>query len=245
MRNIRVTIEYDGADFFGFQYQPEAPTIQGELERVLSKIVDERVTIYGSGRTDAGVHAAGQVISFRTKGSVPVERLCIAMNSLLPASIVALGAEEVEPEFHARYSAKSRLYRYDILNREKRAAIRGRYCWHVRWLLDLDAMREGASCLLGVHDFSSFASADRDGEGSPVREVSEIDIKREGEHVLVTIRANAFLRSMVRTIVGTLVEVGQGRRSSAEMRDIQDARDRTKAGKTAPPHGLCLVEVEY
>ncbi|MGC8861430.1 MAG: tRNA pseudouridine(38-40) synthase TruA [Armatimonadota bacterium] len=245
MRNIRVVVEYDGTDFFGFQYQPGVPTIQGELERVLSRIVKENVTVYGSGRTDAGVHAAGQVVNFRTGGSIPVEKLCIAMNSLLPRSIAALEATEMEHSFHARYSAKSRLYRYDILNRDTRSALQGRFCWHVRLPLDVDAMNEAAQCLIGVHDFTSFASADRDEDGRPVREVRELEVRRDGEHVILTIRANAFLRSMVRTIVGTLVEIGLGKRPRADVLETLEARDRSRAGKTAPPHGLCLVEVEY
>jgi len=245
LRNIKLTIEYDGTDYFGFQYQPGVPTLQGEIERVLSKIVKEGVTVYGSGRTDAGVHAAGQVINFRTEGGIPVEKLCIAMNSLLPPSIAAREAAEVDEAFHARYSAKSRLYRYDILNRETRSALEGRFCWHVRWPLDANAMNDVAQCLLGVHDFTSFASADRDDGCSPVRSVSEISVQRHGEHVVLTIRANAFLRSMVRTIVGTLVEVGLGKRPGARIAEILEAKDRTAAGKTAPPHGLCLIEVEY
>lgn len=244
MRNIRVTVEYDGTEYFGYQFQPGVPTIQGELERVLSKIVRQPVTTYGSGRTDAGVHARGQVVSFRTAGTIPVEKLCVAMNSLLPRSIAALDAAEVEPDFHARYSARSRLYRYDILNRDLRSAIECRFGWHVRGPLDVDAMREAAGCLTGVHDFTSFATADRD-EGSPVRDVMELGIRREGERVILEIRANAFLRSMVRTITGTLVEVGLGRRPVGEVPEILDARDRARAGKTAPAHGLCLVEVEY
>jgi tRNA pseudouridine38-40 synthase len=244
LRNIKVVIEYDGTGFFGFQYQPDVPTIQGELERVISRIVKEDVTVYGSGRTDAGVHAAGQVVNFRTCGTIPVEKLCIAMNSLLPPSIAALAASEVDEAFHARYSAKSRLYRYEILNREARSAIAGRFCWHVRRPLDVDAMNDAARCLVGVHDFTSFAGADRD-EGSAVREVREIGVRRDGERVVLMIRANAFLRSMVRTIVGTLVEVGVGKRPRSDIRDTLEARDRTRAGKTAPPQGLCLVEVEY
>jgi len=167
------------------------------------------------------------------------------MNSLLPPSIAALAAIEVDEAFHARYSAKSRLYRYNILNRETRSAIAGRFCWHVRRPLDVDAMNDAAQCLVGVHDFTSFASADRDDEGSLVRCVSEIGVCRDGERVVLTIRANAFLRSMVRTIVGTLVEAGVGKRPRSDILDILEARDRARAGKTAPPHGLCLVEVEY
>ncbi len=244
MRNVKVVVEYDGTDYFGFQYQPNVPTIQAELERVLEKIVKEKVTVYGSGRTDAGVHAAGQVINFRTEGTIPVDRLCIAMNSLLPVSIVALEAEEVPPEFHARYSAKSRLYRYDILNRETPSALTGRFCWHVRFPLDAGVMNEAARPLIGVHDFSSFTCADRD-DGSPVRDLAEIDVARDGDHVIIRMRANAFLRSMVRVIVGALVEVGQGLRPAEDIQRILEARDRTAAGKTAPPHGLCLMRVDY
>lgn len=244
MRNLKVVVEYDGTDYFGFQYQPGVPTIQNELERALSKIVKQDIRVIGAGRTDAGVHAACQVISFRTDGTIPTDRICIALNSLLPSGIAALSAEEVDSDFHARYSAKSRLYRYDILNREKRSALMGRYSLHVRYALDIDAMAEAGKCLLGVHDFSSFASADGE-EESTVRNLMEFDLRRCGEHILLDFRANAFLRSMVRTIVGTLLEVGQGRRDARAMSSILDARDRRAAGKTAPPCGLCLMEVVY
>lgn len=244
MRNVKVVVEYDGNDYFGFQYQPRVPTIQRELERVLRLIVKENVTVYGSGRTDAGVHAAGQVISFHTRGTIPIDKLCIAMNSLLPPSIAAIDAEEVDERFHARYSARSRLYCYDILNSDVRSALTGRYCWHIRQRLDAAAMRRAVPPLLGVHDFSSFACADRD-DGSPVRNLMEMDIRRRGSHVVIRMRANAFLRSMVRVIVGTLVDVGLGRLPSSRMQEILEAADRRQAGRTAPAHGLCLVEVEY
>ena len=244
MRNVKVVVEYDGTDYFGFQFQPDKPTIQGEIERILEKILKEKVTVYGSGRTDAGVHAAGQVISFRTAGTIPIDRLCAAMNSLLPRDIAALRASEMDSEFHARYSAKSRLYRYDILSRDTKSALRGRFCWHVSRPLDVDAMCEAATALLGVHDFTSFARVDKD-EGSPVRDMIQIDVRRDGDLVTIEMRANAFLRSMVRVIVGALVEVGLGRRPGSDVRSILEARDRGAAGKTAPPQGLCLVEVEY
>ncbi len=244
MRNVKVVVEYDGTDYFGFQYQPRVPTIQGELEKVLSKIVKEDVTVYGSGRTDAGVHALGQVINFRTNGTIPIDRLCIAMNSLLPKDISAKSAEEVDLDFHARYSAKSRLYRYSILNRELRSALSGRYNWHVNQPLDIEAMRIGARYLIGVNDFTSFSCASNEDKCN-VREMMSVEIKRECEIVIIELRANAFLRSMVRVIVGTLVEVGLGRRPSHSIRDILEAKDRGGAGKTAPACGLCLVEVEY
>ncbi len=244
MRNIKVVVSYDGTDYFGFQYQPAAPTIQAELESVLSRIVKEPVTVYGSGRTDTGVHAAGQVINFRTEGTVPVDRLCLAMNSLLPVSIAALQAQEVENSFHARYSAVSRTYVYYILNREAPDALRSRFCWHVRHPLDVEAMQQGAKALVGRHDFSSFASADRE-QTNPIRDLQRIEVVREGDSVVITVQANAFLRSMVRVIVGTLTEVGLGMTASSDMKSILEAADRRQAGKTAPARGLCLREVEY
>ena len=244
MRNFKVVIEYEGTDYCGFQSQPNVPTVQGELERVLSQIVHGRVIVYGSGRTDAGVHAAGQVISFRTEGTIPSQKLCVAMNSMLPKSISAVEACEVEKSFHARYSAKSRLYRYEIVNSEVRSALRARYAWHVRCPLNAEEMQKAAECLVGVHDFSAFACADKDCK-STIRRVHSLDVRREGDRVIVEARANAFLRSMVRVIVGTLVEVGLGARSWSDMLGILDSKDRTQAGKTAPPQGLCLVEVEY
>ncbi|OFX17239.1 MAG: tRNA pseudouridine(38-40) synthase TruA [Armatimonadetes bacterium RBG_16_58_9] len=244
MRNVKVVVEYDGTDYFGFQYQPNVPTIQGELERVLGQIVKEEVTVYASGRTDAGVHAAGQVINFHTGGTIPVTKLCVAMNSTLPDSIVAVEAEEVDERFHARHSAVSRLYRYDILNAEVPSALVGRHCWHVRKALDADAMDAAGKSLLGVHDFSSFACSAND-EQTTVREIMEIGASLCGQHVIIETRANAFLRSMVRVIVGTLAEVGLGKRPSSAMPEILEAKSRKAAGKTAPARGLCLIEVRY
>jgi len=244
VRNVKVVVEYDGTDYFGFQFQPGVPTVQGELERVLAKIVKEQVTVYGSGRTDAGVHAAGQVINFRTECGIPIDRVCVAMNTLLPRDIAALDACEVDEDFHARYSAKSRLYRYDILNADLRSAIEGRYCWHIAKPLNVDAMSEAAGCLIGVHDFSSFECAGSDNKTS-VREMMSIGLRKSGEHIFMELRANAFLRSMARNIVGTLVEVGLGKTPGCEVIKILESRTRCAAGKTAPPQGLCLVEVEY
>jgi tRNA pseudouridine38-40 synthase len=244
VRNVKVVVEYDGTDYFGFQYQPGVPTIQGELERVVAKIVKERVTIYGSGRTDSGVHAAGQVINFRTNCTIPIDRVCIAMNTLLPRGIAAVEACDAESDFHARYSAKSRFYRYVILNRELRSALTGRYCWQVGRPLDVDPMSEGARFLLGSHDFSAFECAGSDIK-TKVRDMTFVHVKRSGEQVIIELRASAFLRSMVRNIVGTLVEVGFGKRPAAQVEEILCSRDRCVAGITAPPQGLCLVEVEY
>ncbi len=244
MRNVKVVLEYDGTEFFGFQYQPGVPTIQGELERVLTRITKSPVTVHGSGRTDAGVHAVGQVINFRTEGSIPIERVGAAMNALLPRSISVVSAEEVSDDFHARYSAVSRLYRYDILNRPVRSALLGRYCWHVRQPLDEKAMRRAMEPLLGIHDFAAFGSVERDGDCT-VREIKSLCLERNGERLVILVRANAFLRSMVRAIVGTLTDVGLGRRDISDVAEILDSKDRSRCGASAPSMGLFLVEVEY
>lgn len=244
MRNVKVIVEYDGADFFGFQYQPGVPTIQGELERVLTKITKVPVIVYGAGRTDAGVHAAGQVVSFRTNGSIPVDRISVAMNALLPRAISVVSAVEVSENFHARYSAVSRLYRYEILNRPLRSALLARYCWHVPQALNVKAMAEAGRPLVGVHDFAAFGSVERDGDCT-VRDVKSLSVEPRGERLVIVVRANAYLRSMVRAIVGTLTDVGLGRKSVSDVAEILDSRDRSRCGASAPPMGLCLVEVEY
>lgn len=244
MRNVKVVVEYDGTDYHGFQYQPDVPTVQGELEKVISKIVKEKVVIYGSGRTDAGVHASGQVINFRTDCKIPIDRVCIAINTLLKSDISAVHAEEVDNDFHSRYSAKSRMYRYSILNKMLRNALQGRYKWNVRDKLDIELMRKAAIDIVGVHDFSGFASPDKD-ECCHIRNVKNIEIGITDDNVSIEITANAFLRSMVRIIVGTLVEVGLNKRDCSDILDILNARDRRRAGKTAPACGLCLVNVEY
>ena len=237
-------VEYDGTDYFGFQFQPDRPTIQGELQKALDCILGEVVVIYGAGRTDTGVHAVGQVINFRTKSRIPVEKVPAAMNSLLPKAISVAHAEEVDDSFHSRYSARSRLYRYTVLNRPTRSAVQARYTWHVARPLNCPAMRKAARSLVGVGDFAGFACGDSD-NCSTVRCLMEVSIRKRGERVEFRVRGNAFLRSMVRVIVGTLVEVGLGARSPDSVAEILGAGDRRLAGKTAPPQGLCLVEVEY
>ncbi|MBI2842787.1 MAG: tRNA pseudouridine(38-40) synthase TruA [Armatimonadetes bacterium] len=244
MRNIKVVIEYDGTDYFGFQRQPGRRTIQGEIERALTKITKKPVKVVGAGRTDAGVHALGQVISFKTGGTIPTEKIAVAMNSLLPKDIVAGDAREVPPEFHARYSAKSRAYKYIVLNRKHPSAFFGRFSWYVPGALNLAAMRRGAKYLVGTHDFTSFSAADTDRSGR-IREVKGLLIRRCDEFVTFDLEANAFLHSMARIMVGTLVEVGQGRRRAAEIGEVLESKDRRLAGRTAPPQGLALVEVTY
>jgi len=243
-RNIKVIVEYDGTDFFGFQRQPGRRTVQGTLEWALSRITGEQIRVIGAGRTDAGVHALGQVISFKTCGSIPTEKISVAMNSLLPRDVVAKDAEEVPEDFHARFSAVSRLYRYRILNSRYPSAIEGRFVWYVPLHLDVEAMKRAAEPLIGRHDFASFAMAEAR-RGGTVRELTRLDIRRQDDLIEIEMEANAFLHTMARTVVGTLVEVGSGRRRPAEIGEILLKTDRRSAGRTAPARGLCLVSVEY
>lgn len=242
--NIKAIVEYDGTDFCGFQKQPVVPTIQGELERALRTLFRQDVKVIGAGRTDAGVHATGQVISFQAPEAFPLDRICPAMNGRLPLSIRIKDAREVPETFHARYSAKSRTYTYIVLNRSTPTALLARYTWHVTQPLDLEAMRSGGAGLIGRHNFASFGMPEREG-GSTIRRVIEFRLGRRKDAVVFAIKADAFLSGMARAIVGTLVEVGQGKRSPEEVAAILAACDRQAAKASAPPRGLFLTGVEY
>lgn len=237
-------IEYDGTHFAGFQYQRGQRTVQGELEHGLGRLTREASRVAGAGRTDAGVHALGQVVSFDCRTTIPGEKLAWALNSVLPTDIRAVSSEVVGSEFHARYSAKSRVYAYLVLNRQGPSAMLSRYAWHVRQPLDVDAMAQGATALVGDHDFAAWANSVAEAK-TTVRRVARCTVRRRGRLVLLMVEANAFLHGMVRNIVGTLVEVGLGRRKPEEIAEITDSRDRALAGPTAPAHGLCLVRVRY
>lgn len=244
MRNIKVVVSYDGTDYFGFQFQPNVPTIEGELVKALSEVVEKKVSVCGAGRTDSGVHALGQVINFRTDCAIPHDKLCIAVNRYLPCSIRAMTACEVSEDFNARHCAIMRHYRYTIANTQVCNAQTTRYSWHVAKKLDLSSMREGASHLVGTHDFISFSAASDD-EISTVRNLFEIKIAVEDSLIKIDIYANAFLRSMARKIVGTLFEVGLGQRDPQDVAAMLYAVDRRCAGKVAPACGLCLMGVHY
>lgn len=237
-------IGYDGTDFHGFQRQKGLRTVQEELERTLTILLGHTVSVKAAGRTDAGVHAEGQVVSFWTNCPIPTDRLPVVLNSLLPPDIVAKKAEEVGPDFHPRFSAVSRVYRYLIDNRPVPSALLRRYSWHIPEPLDLEAVKIAAKFLVGVHDFASF-HASGSNLGSTVREMKRIRITKRNGVIAVTMEANAFLYHMARIIVGTLVDIGLGQRPPDEMNTVLAARDRSAAGKTAPPHGLCLVQVKY
>ena len=244
MRNIKLVVEYDGTDFSGFQRIPGRRTIQGEIEEALRRVMKENVRIAAAGRTDAGVHALGQAVSFQTACAIPMDRVAIALNSVLPADISVRSAVEAPPEFHARYSALSRTYRYTILNSESPCAVMRRYTLWVRRRLDENAMRCAARSLVGTHDFASFCVKESDDQIT-IRELRRAEVVRVGDLVSVTLKANSFLWRMARIIVGTLIQVGEGRLAPSEIAGILTARDRRRAGKTAAAAGLCLAHVEY
>lgn len=244
MRNVKATIGYDGTDFCGFQKQPSKRTVQGELEAAASAVFGEPIQIVGAGRTDAGVHATGQVVNFHAPGSVPTANLVTVMNGRLPADIRIKSCEEVPEAFHARRSAKMRTYVYAVLNSPEPCAIVGRYAWHVSRPLDVQAMSAAAECFEGTRDFASFGMPYRPG-GSTTRHLAGIEVAKDGDRILFTIRANAFLTGMARAIIGTIVEVGRGKRRIEEIPVILEARERQAAGTSAPPQGLCLTKVEY
>ncbi len=244
-RTIKLLIEYDGAGFAGWQVQPGERTVQSELESSLRSLCVEDISTVAAGRTDAGVHALGQVVSFRTASDRTCRVFVNGLNALLPEDISVVSAEEMSSDFHARRSARGKWYRYVIRERACRSALlRGR-SWEVPWGLDLGAMRQAAQCLLGTHDFSSFRSSTCEAK-SPVREIRRIEIFRESSGSLVMLFwGQAFLKQMVRAIVGTLVEAGRGKLSAGDVEDILLKKDRTLAGPTAPAQGLYLVKVDY
>ena len=245
MRNIRVLVEYDGTNYHGFQRQTDnLPTIQKSLEEALGLLVEHPVTVNGSGRTDAGVHARGQVINFITDCRIPAERLPFAMNSLLPEDIAAKDAQEAAPSFHAQFSARSKVYRYHIYNSRTPSAFERRYSYYVPQGLDIEKMRAAAGYIVGEHDFTAFRAAGSHAKTS-VRNVSRLDIEYMPPHLYITVEANGFLYNMVRIITGTLLYVGKGKLTPDEVRDFVNSGRREEAGPTVPPQGLCLMEVKY
>ena len=244
MRNVKITIEYEGTDYAGWQVQPNGTSIQEMVQRAIGEITGETdVKINGSGRTDAGVHAAGQVANFTTGSNIPADDLVHAINSKLPDDIAIIDAADVPAEFHARYSAKSKTYRYSILNRAVRSPLDRRRRHFVRRKLDVAAMQAAAEHVVGEHDFAVFQSKPN---GKPsVRRITSLTVDADGDEVHITVSANGFLYNMVRAIAGTLIEVGLGARDQDSIAELIESRDRSAAGATAPPQGLCLMKVEY
>lgn len=241
--NLRLDISYDGAPFHGFARQPNVTTVQGDLEDALSRLFRTDVETVGAGRTDAGVHALGQVVSVDAPDDTDERKIRDALNAMLAPSIAVSAVSRVDDDFHARFSALSRMYVYAILVSEVPDPFLARTTLYHPEPLDVAAMNEAAGALTGPRDFTSFGRVP-DG-GSPERLLYDLKCWRTGDLVRVRARANAFIQQMVRSLVGTLVYVGEGRRSPDEMRSILEAKDRSAAGPVAPPHGLCLVSVEY
>ena len=244
MRNIKLIIEYDGKSFNGWQKQPNKLNIQGEIEKAIGEITGEEIDLIASGRTDAGVHSLGQTANFKTNSNIPIEKIPIAINSKLKKSIVIKSAEEVEERFHSRYSVKSKKYRYTINNSQYGSAIYRDMEYHFPFNLDVNKMQEASKYFEGEHDFKAFKASGTSSKSS-VRTIYKAEVIKEDEKIIIRLTGNGFLYNMVRIISGTLVEVGLGKIEPNEILNIIEEKDRTKAGKTLPAHGLYLVNVEY
>ena len=239
---IRLTLEYDGTAFKGWQIQPDQRTVQGELEARLERLYGAPISVTASGRTDAGVHALGQVVNFAPTRDLPLNRLQHALNGMLPPDVAVKKADSVSPDFHARFDARCRHYFYRI--RYTKQPIGRHYAWYLRRKLDLTAIKRASNTLIGQHDFTSFCVAAHERENRICR-IYACDWQQQGEELVFRISGNRFLRAMVRSIVGTLAEMGRGLRPAEAMRDILDACNRQSAGESAPPQGLFLERVIY
>ncbi len=245
MRHIRLVLEYDGSQLHGWQRQLGAETVQQHLEEALAKLLQHETKVNGASRTDAGVHARGQIASFRTERTIPLHGIRRAVNAMLPDSIAIRDATEVPDDWHPRYSATGKHYRYTILTSRDRSPRWHTRAWHHREQLSVSAMHDAARALIGDHDFAAFRASGCSAK-TTTRRVDSITFTRLHPYLLdVDIRGNAFLRQMIRIIVGTLAEVGTGERPASQLPEILASRDRTRAGITAPPQGLELLEVRY
>ncbi len=245
MRNIKCRVTYEGTRYQGWQRQESSDnTIQGKLERLISRMCDERIEIQGSGRTDAGVHSLGQIINFHTHSEKTVEEMLAYMNQFLPEDIAVVEMEEVSERFHSRLNAKGKQYSYHVWNSSIPNVFWRRYAHMVEQPLDVDAMKQAAKHLLGEHDFKSFTSAGK-GKKSTVRNIESIQIVRDGDLLTFTFRGDGFLYHMIRILMGTLLEVGLGTRSADSIPDVIEAKNREKAGALVPGKGLILEEVFY
>jgi tRNA pseudouridine38-40 synthase len=244
VRYFKAIVEYEGTDFAGFQWQHETRTVQGELERAILVRTGQTIRLSGAGRTDAGVHALGQVVSFGVETRIPLDRMALALNKTLPPDVTIRSVTEVDPGFDARFSASSRIYSYLILNRRVPSALWRRYSAPCLEPLAVDRMREAAHLLLGEQDFRAFANQHDPAKVSK-RDVMRLNVGRYRDFVIVRIEANAFVRGMVRNIVGTLMEVGTGKRAPDDIPAIIKSQDRRQAGFSAPAQGLCLLRVRY
>jgi tRNA pseudouridine38-40 synthase len=251
MRYIKLTIAYDGTDFHGWQIQANKPTVQGEIVSVLRRLTQENIQLHATGRTDAGVHALGQVGSFRTQSALSPLEFQRALNALLPPTIRIVGSEETGPDFSARWSAKGKVYRYRLYLGKVVPPMLWRYVLHYPFPLDELAMRDAAARFVGLHDFSSFAastgSEEDDQERNMQREIFSAELKRtdDGQELWFTVHGRSFLRYMVRKMVGTLLDVGRGKLKPEDIDRLYELKDRSKSGPTVPPQGLFMVRVDH
>ena len=244
MRRIKLTVAYDGTDYCGWQIQKNGITAEEVLNKALSRLTGENITVTGASRTDAGVHAQGNVAVFDTDTKIPPERLIYALNTMLPEDVVAVKSEEVPAGWHPRRCVSVKTYEYRILNRELPDPVRRRDTYFVSFPLDLERMRTAAEYLKGTHDFKGFCSA-QTAVKDTVRTIYDLDIRKAGDIITIRVRGNGFLYNMVRIIAGTLAGVGRGYFEPEEVKEMLESKDRTKSGVTAPPQGLTLIGIEY
>lgn len=245
MRNIKLTIEYDGKNFAGWQSQPNKTSIQSEIEKAIYEVTGENVELIASGRTDAGVHALSQVANFHTNSNIEINKIPYAINSKLTKSIVITSATEVDDRFHSRYNCKLKTYRYIVNNSEFPSALNRYREYHMPYSLDFEAMSEAIKFFEGEHDFKGFKSSGGNAKKTTVRNLTKCELKKDGSRIIIELTGNGFLYNMVRIISGTIVDVGLGKIKADDIPEIINSGVRSNAGKTLPPHGLYLVNVQY
>jgi tRNA pseudouridine38-40 synthase len=244
MPTVKLVLEYDGTCYAGWQRQPDHPTIQEAIERAIRQVSQATVSVIGAGRTDSGVHALGQVASFRTDCGWSASDWMRALNAVLPKDIAVRSSALMDDLFHAQHDAKGKLYTYRILHRPARPTIDRAFVWHIYRPLDDAAMQQAAATLIGSQDFSSFEGSLTDNT-DPICHLQRLAVIRHDDQIIIEAYADRFLKHMVRAMVGTVVEVGLGKRTPDSLIEVLKARDRSAAGQTAPPHGLCLIRVDY
>jgi tRNA pseudouridine38-40 synthase len=244
MPTVKLVLEYDGTCYAGWQRQPDHPTIQGAIEQAIRQVSQATVSVVGAGRTDSGVHARGQVASFHIHLDWPASNWMRALNAVLPKDIAVRSSAIMDDSFHAQHNARGKLYTYRILHRPARPTIDRAFAWHIYKPLDEVAMQQAAATLIGAQDFSSFEGSLTDNE-NPICRLQRLTVIRHDDQILIEAYADRFLKHMVRAMVGTLVEVGLGKRTANSLTGVLQARDRSAAGRTAPPHGLYLMRVDY
>ena len=244
MPTVKLVVEYDGTGYAGWQRQPDQPTIQAAIEQAIHQVSHATVSIIGAGRTDSGVHALGQVASFRTSLNWPATSWMRSLNAVLPNDVAVRAVALMDDRFHAQHDARGKLYTYRILHRQPKPTLDRAFVWHIYRPLDEEAMQEAADSLIGAQDFSSFEGSLTDNT-NPICQLQRFAILRQGEEIRIEAYADRFLKHMVRAMVGTVIEVGLGKRTPRSLTEILKSKDRRAAGVTAPPHGLCLTRVDY